>query len=207
MLEWTTNVTRRRCGDLTVAGLTCPAHILLVDAPEFSISGGITADPVVRIVLKPTPEWQPETFVDFIGKPAPPLRVDHWYHAENPDSDHKGKIRMIRFVGKDRSLIYFSDTVELMQKNQDEFAGQGVEFLLVHGFWPKEEVEEILAAEHPNRTVPLAIESEEGAMSDAFRVRHSLTVVIDREGKVVLQNKNGKGSKAAVQKLLDAEKE
>jgi len=31
--------------------------------------------------------------------------------------------------------------------------------------------------------------------------------VIDREGNVVLQNKNGKGSKAAVQKLLDAEKE
>ncbi len=163
-------------------------------------------DVVVRLPENSIP-LKPEEIIDFTGKPAPPLRVAHWYHAENPDPDHKGKIRMIRFLGKERPLIHFSGTVELMQKNQDEFAGQGVEFLLVHGPWPTEEVEEILASDHPNLTVPLAIESEEGAMSDAFGVRHSLTVVIDREGKVVLQNKNGKGSKAAVQKLLDAEKE
>ncbi|MEX2577726.1 MAG: carboxypeptidase regulatory-like domain-containing protein [Verrucomicrobiales bacterium] len=160
----------------------------------------------VHIELQPTPEWQREKFVDFIGKPAPPLKVDHWYNAPAPDPAHKGKIRMIRFIGKDRPLIYFSRTVKLMRTLQDEFAGKGVEFFLVHGPWPKEEVEEILAADHPGLTVPLAIESEEDNMSDAFGVQHWLTVVIDREGKVVYQNPTGKGSKAAVQQLLDAEK-
>lgn len=158
----------------------------------------------VRIELKPTPEWRADT-VDFIGKPAPPLNVDHWYNTPSPNPDHKGKIRMIRFVGKDRPLIYVSGTVKLMQKLQDEFTGKGVEFILVHGPWPKEEVDEILAADHPNLTVPLAIESEKDAMSDAFGVQTWLTVVIDREGKVVYQDHSGKGSKAAVQQLLDAE--
>lgn len=159
----------------------------------------------VQVVLRHSTEWKPEEIVDFIGKPAPPLKVDHWYNTPSPNPDHKGKIRMIRFVGKDRPLIYLSGTVKLMQKLQDEFAGKGVEFILVHGPWPQEEVEEILAAEHPNLTVPLAIESENDAMSDAFGVQTWLTVVIDREGKVVYQNHSGKGSKAAVQKLLDAE--
>ncbi|HRQ88609.1 MAG TPA: carboxypeptidase regulatory-like domain-containing protein, partial [Bacteroidia bacterium] len=165
-----------------------------------------TEDVVVHLPEEANPS-QPEEIVDFTGKPAPPLRVDRWLHDESPDPEHKGKIRMIQFIGKDRSLLHFYDTVRLMQELQGEFAGKDVEFLLVHSPWPTEEVEEILATDHPNRTVPLAIESEEGAMSDAFGVRHWLTIVTDREGKVVYQDRNGNGSKAAVQKLLDAEKE
>ena len=160
----------------------------------------------VRVVLKPTQAWKVDPIVDFIGKPAPPLNVDHWYHVSNPDPDHKGNIRMIRFICKDRPLIFLSNTVKLMQDLQNEFEGKGVEFILVHGPWPKEEVEEILKAEHPDLTVALAIESEANAMSDAFGVQTWLTIVIDREGKVVFQNHTGKGSKTAVQKLLDAEK-
>lgn len=163
------------------------------------------AEDVIIQLPESAKPWKLEEIFDFVGKPAPPLKVDHWFHVSNPDAEHRGKIRMIRFVGKDRPLTYHSGTVKVMQKLQDEFVGKDVEFLLVHGAWPREEVDEILKAEYPDLTVPLAIESERDAMSDVFGVQHWLTIVIDRDGKVVHQNQNGKGSRAAVEKLLNAE--
>jgi len=125
-----------------------------------------TEDAIIPLTEPPSLDMEPEEIVDFLGKPAPPLHVDHWYHVENLDPEHKGKIRMIRFIGKDRSLVHFAGTAKLMQELQDEFAGQDVESILVHGTWPKEEIDEILAAMHPDLTAPLVIEPEEGAMSE-----------------------------------------
>lgn len=151
-------------------------------------------DIVIALPDKPS-IWKMEALVDHVGKPAPPLRAQDWFHTAPLPEHQPGKVRLIKFVGLDRSLIYFSNTLPPLQKLREELPEPELEIIVVHGAWPKQEVAEILAKDYPDFKIPLAIEPEVGAMSDAFGAQHWLTVVIDKNGKVAFQNR-GKWSEA-----------
>ena len=133
--------------------------------------------------------WKMEALVDQVGKPAPPLRAQDWFHTASLPERQLGKVRLIQFVGLDRPLIFFSNTLPPLQKLREEFPEPELEIIVVHGAWPKQEVAEILAKDYPDFKLPLAIEPEAGAMSKAFGVQHWLTVVIDQQGKVAFQSR------------------
>lgn len=93
--------------------------------------------------------------------------------------------------------------IEALEKFRKEIPEADLEIILVHGNWPKQEVKEILEKDFPDLKIPLVIEPEEGAMSEAFAIGHWLTVVIDQTGKVVFQDtSNLAGAKKQVRKLL-----
>lgn len=138
-------------------------------------------------------KWKPEELVDQVGKPAPPLLAKSWFHTDPLPEHQPGKVRLIQFVGLDRPLIFFSNTLPPLQKLREELPEPELEIIVVHGAWPKEEVAEILAKDYPDFKIPLAIEPEEGAMSKAFGVQHWLTVVIDQKGKVAFQSRGDWG--------------
>ncbi len=147
--------------------------------------------------------WKPEVSVDHIGKQAPPLKAVTWFHTDPLPEQQPGKVRLLEFVGLNRPLIFFRDTLSLLQKLREEIPGQELEIIVVHGAWPQEEVTEILASDYPDFKIPLAIEPEEGAMSKAFGAQSWLTVVIDREGKVAFQSLGEWGkAKKKVRELL-----
>ena len=142
--------------------------------------------------------------VNLVGKMAPQLIAEHWLNTEKVYPAVSSKVRLIQFVGTDRPFIYYSNFVETMEKLRKEFPEEELEIILVHGIWPKLEVEEIIAEDYPNLTLPVAIESRENAMSDAFGVNSWLTVVIDNQGKVVLQNRGRlKELRETLKELLD----
>lgn len=147
--------------------------------------------------------WKQEALIDLVGKPAPPLKAQSWFHTGALPETQPGKVRLISIVGLDRSLTYSSGVLPLLRKFREEIPEQELEIIVVHGAWPREEVAEILAKDYPDFKIPLAIESEEGAMSKAFGAQYWLTVVIDQEGKVVFQNRGEWGNaKKKVRELL-----
>lgn len=144
-----------------------------------------------------------EALVDQMGKPAPPLTAQNWFHTDPLPAHQPGKVRLIQFVGLDRPLIFSSNILPPLQKLREELPEPELEIIVVHGAWPREEVAEILAKDYPDFKIPLAIEPEEGAMSKAFGVQHWLTVVIDQQGKVAFQNRGEWGNvKKKVRELL-----
>ena len=158
------------------------------------------------IVVKPSDRpaaWKREALIDLVGKPAPPLKAQSWFHTDGLPESQPGKVRLISIVGLDRSLTYSSNVLPLLQKFRDEIPEQKLEIIVVHGAWPREEIAEILAKDYPDFKLPIAIEPEEGAMSTAFGAQYWLTVVIDQEGKVVFQNRGEWGNaKKKVRELL-----
>lgn len=161
----------------------------------------------IVIVLRDEP-WtgKIEALVDQVGKPAPPLTAQSWFHTDPLPAHQPGKVRLIQFVGLDRPLIFFSNTLPPLQKLREELPEPELEIIVVHGAWPKEEVAEILAKDYPDFKIPLAIEPEEGAMSKAFGVQHWLTVVIDQQGKVAFQSRGDWGqARKKVRMLLGKE--
>jgi hypothetical protein len=161
----------------------------------------------IIIILPDEPSiWKMEALVDQVGKPAPPLRAQDWFHTDPLPAHQPGKVRLIQFVGLDRPLIFFSNTLPPLQKLREELPEPELEIIVVHGAWPKEEVTEILAKDYPDFKIPLAIEPEEGAMSKAFGVQHWLTVVIDQKGKVAFQSRGDWGlARKKVRMLLGKE--
>ena len=137
--------------------------------------------------------------VNLVGKMAPQLIAEHWLNTEKVYPAVSSKARLIQFVGTNRPFIYYSNFVATMEKLRKEFPEEELEIILVHGMWPKLEVEEIIVEDYPKLTLPVAIESRENAMSDAFGVNSWLTVVIDNQGKVVWQNS---GSRKKLRELL-----
>jgi hypothetical protein len=140
--------------------------------------------------------------VNHVGKPAPPLVGEHWYHTDPLGAESEGKVRLISFVGIDRPLIFHGNTVKALEKFRKEIPGNDLEIILVHGNWPKEEVEEILEKEFPDLRLPLVIEPAEGSMSEKFGVNHWLTVVVDQTGKVVFQDLSNWGEAQKQVRLL-----
>ena len=163
-----------------------------------------------EVVVKPSDRpgpWKLEKLIDLVGKPAPPLKAQSWFHTAGLPENQPGKVRLISIVGLDRSLTYTSDTLPILQKFRKEIPEKDLEIIVVHGAWPREEIAEILAKEHPDFSLPLAIEAEKGAMSTAFGAQSWLTVVIDKEGKVVFQDRGQLGkAKKKVMELLGREK-
>ncbi|MEO6475080.1 carboxypeptidase regulatory-like domain-containing protein [Luteolibacter sp.] len=131
-----------------------------------------------------------EKLVDLVGKPAPPLKAQDWLHSDPLTEIQPGKVRIISFVGLDRPLNFFSNTLPPLQKFREEHPEKELEIIVVHGAWPKEEVVEILAKDYPDFKLPIAIEPVEGAMSKEFGVQHWLYVVIDQKGTVAFQSRN-----------------
>ena len=109
--------------------------------------------------------------INHVGKPAPPLVGETWYHTDPLDAESKGKVRLISFVGIDRPLIFHGNMVEALEKFRKEIPVEELEIILIHGNWPKEEVEEILKNQFPDLKLPLVIEPEVGSMSEKFGVR------------------------------------
>ena len=140
---------------------------------------------------------------NYVGKKAPPLKAQHWFNSAALPEESPGKIRLIKFVGMDRSLIFFSNILPSLQKLRKEHPEEELEIIVVHGAWPKEEVTEILAQKYPDFKLPLAIEPKKNPMSKSLGVEFWQTVVIDQEGKVVFQSKGDwKQAKQKVRQLL-----
>jgi protocatechuate 3,4-dioxygenase beta subunit len=125
--------------------------------------------------------------VNFVGKPAPLLVGETWFNTDPLQSESKGKVRLISFVGFDRSLLYHSRTVKALERIRKEIPDKDLEVILVHTNWPKQEIEEILKSDFPDFKLPLVIEPEEGSMSEKFGLGNWLSVVIDQTGKVAFQ--------------------
>lgn len=133
-------------------------------------------------------ESKRQKIVDFVGKPAPSLKAEHWLNSGSLPENQLGKVRFISFVGMDRPLIFFPDELPNLQKFRDANLDKELEIILVHGAWPKEEILEILAADYPDFKLPLAIEPKKDAMSEKLGVRSWLYVVIDQKNNVVFQS-------------------
>ncbi len=147
---------------------------------------------VVAVLPDEPYEWHEEKITDHTGKPAPPLKVDTWFNTDGPlPAAQPGKVRFLCFVGLDRPLIFFSNTLPALQKIREDFPSDELEIIAVHGSWPREEVAEILKSDYPDFALPLGIESVDSPMSEAFGIQYWLNVVIDREGKVAYQNRRG----------------
>lgn len=146
--------------------------------------------------------------INHVGKPAPPLIGKIWYHTDPLDAESKGKVRLISFVGIDRPLIFHDNTIKALEKFRKEIPVEELEIILVHGNWPREEVDEILKNQFPDLKLPLVIEPEVGSMSEKFGVNSWLTVVIDQTGKVVFQDASNWGeAKKQVRLLLENPKQ
>ncbi|GAA5127144.1 hypothetical protein GCM10023212_31520 [Luteolibacter yonseiensis] len=145
-------------------------------------------DVVVKPSDRPAP-WERETLIDFVGKPAPPLKAQSWFHSAALPESRPGKVRLISIVGLDRPLKFSSNILPQLQRFREEIQDQELEIIVVHGAWPREEVAEFLASDFPDFKLPVAIESEKEAMSKAFGAQYWLTVVINQEGQVVFQNR------------------
>lgn len=158
----------------------------------------------VEIILGEKPDkWAPEKIVDFTGKTAPPLQIAKWYHTDGLSPVVEGKVRVVRFIGIDRPLIHFSKPLKSLEKLRDQYKGdEDLEIVTVHGSWPREEVEEILATKYPDFDIPLGIESDINPASRVFGVQSWLSVVIDRDGKVALQTTKWSEVKAKVDGLM-----
>lgn len=141
-------------------------------------------------------QWREQ--IDLVGQKAPPLIVEKWYHSPPLAEDHgRGNVRLLSFAGIDRPLFFASSSVRFAQKLRNQYKHRDdVEIIFVHGPWPLEEVEEILKAEHPHISVPVAVEAKEGALSDAFGIQAWGSVVINRDGLVVFQGSRGEAAKS-----------
>ncbi|MGJ8633353.1 MAG: M56 family metallopeptidase [Luteolibacter sp.] len=157
----------------------------------------------VKVVLpEGLSNWKTQDgLVDLVGKLAPPLKARKWFHSDGLPERNLGKVRLISFVGMRSALSHFPNTLKKLQGFREENKDGDLEVIVVHGDWPEEEVREVLKSDFPDLKLPLAIEPENGAMSEAFGVDGTLTAVVDREGKVVFQDRKNWGK--AKEKVLE----
>jgi hypothetical protein len=125
--------------------------------------------------------------ISFVGKPAPLLVAETWFNTDPLPAESKGKVRLVCFVGFNKSLLYYGGMVKSLEKIRKEIPDKNLEIILVHSNWPNQEIEEILKSDFPDFKLPLVIEPEEGSMSEEFGLGNWLSVVIDQTGKVAFQ--------------------
>lgn len=131
--------------------------------------------------------------IDFTGKQAPAIVAEHWTNTDSPpSSEHGGKIRFISLLALDRPTNYLAGTIRWLQKQSE--AHDDIEFIIVHGNAPKQQVDEELAKISADKkiTIPIAIEPFLGSMSETLRWGTWGALVIDAEGKVLYQNQDYK---------------
>ncbi len=141
--------------------------------------------------------------INFVGKLAPDLVGEFWFHTDPLAARSEGKVRLVFFSGIDRSLSFQRNPIRALEKFREEIPDEDLEIILVHGNWPKAEVDEILKNEYPDLKLPLVIEPEVGSMSEKFGIEYWLFVVVDKNGKVVFQNTGKLGEvKKKVRQLM-----
>ncbi|MEM6916379.1 MAG: carboxypeptidase-like regulatory domain-containing protein, partial [Verrucomicrobiota bacterium] len=162
-------------------------------------------DVVLTLPDQATESLWPE-MIDYVGKPAPPLKADSWINSPPLNERASGKVRMVKFVAMDRSLIFFSRVLPAFQEFRNAHQNEDLEIILIYGPWPPQEARELLAENYPNVTLPIAIESRESPMSEALGVRSWQTLVIDRDNIVRFQDTgNWSQAKEIALKLLGKE--
>ncbi|MEO0413317.1 MAG: M56 family metallopeptidase [Verrucomicrobiota bacterium] len=147
-------------------------------------------DVEIRLFERPETRFYYNDLKDFTGKPAPPIVASSWMNIAGapPSVSHGKKKRFITVIDSESSIERFSwrlRQIENKKKNHPD-----IEFLIVHRFWPKEEIEERLAEINKltKITSPIAVEPPQDGITDVFHLGHSvLHAFINESGIVVHQ--------------------